>query len=189
MFAMIFFFVFSARIIEPLAATHTHFYGTATTMTNVSGQMQLLMTGQRRWLAWELSSKSMRTSPITQWSVYVLHTFVSAVTINSQWWKSKHSCTIQPSPHHYRIHHCGHTLCTSKCHTVATVTCKAVQHVRMPSGKWSWMNWIVVKIQPMMNTCLDALWSIHAQTFCRANNSTISWTTTLTDITNKTEHL
>lgn len=180
----------SLCIIEKLSLTQNPlFVETGTMMTNVSGQMPPLMTGLRRWLAWESLLKSTQTSPITQWSVFVHHTFVLVATTNSQWWRSKHSCTIQQSPHHCQIHHFGHTPCTSRCHTVVTATCKTVQHVHMPCGKWSWMNWIVAKTQPTMSTCPAALWSTPVQTFCPANNSTTFWTTTLTDIMNRTEHL
>lgn len=156
-------------------------------MMNDSGQMLPLMTGPKKWLAWELSWRNMQTSPITRWWAFARHTFVSVVTISSPWWKSKRSCTIQPSRLRCRTHHSGHTPCTSRCHTVATAICKIAQLVRTPSGKWWWTNLTVVRTQPTTNTCPDALWSIRAQTFCLESNSTTSWTTTSIAITNKTE--
>lgn len=109
---------------------------TVTMTMNDFGQMPPSMIGPKKWMVWELLLKSMQILPIIRLSVSVHHIFVLEETINSQWWKSKLSCMIQPSQPHYRIHHFGHTPCTLKCHIVATAIYKAVQHVRMPFGRW-----------------------------------------------------
>lgn len=156
-------------------------------MMNISGATPPLTIGPRRWPVWGSLLRSTPTWPTTAWSVSVLHTSVSAATISSPWWKNKRSCTIPLSPRHWTTLHYGLTLCTSACHTVATVTSRAAQLVATLYGRWSWTSSTVGKIPAMTNTFPDAPWLTPALTSWPVINSTTSWTTTLTAIMSRTE--
>lgn len=145
--------------------------------------MPPLMIGPRKWPAWELLPKSTPTSQTTQWSESEHRIYALAVTINSPWWKNKPSSTIPPLRRHYQIHHYGRTPCTSRCRIVATEIFNHARPVPTPSGKWSWTSWIVVRIQPMTNICLAALWLTLARTFFPVISSITSWTTISIGIT------
>lgn len=133
--------------------------------TSDSGRMRQSTRGRKKWPDSVLLLRNLPISAITLLSVFVRHTCVSVATISSQWWKSRLSCTIQQSLHRSTIHHCGHTQCTSECHIAAMEIFRLALLALMPSGKWSWMNSIDVRIQLMMNICQVVLWLTRAQTF------------------------
>lgn len=130
-----------------------------------SGRMPRSTRGQKRWPVSVSSWRSSLTSPTTRWWDFVRHICVSVATINSRWWRSRLSSTIQPSRRHSTIHHFGPTRCTSVCRTDATATCKHARHEVTPYGRWLWMSWIDAKIQAPMHTFPAVLWLTRAPTF------------------------